>query len=156
MVCKQKQKNCNLFENKCWGWIHFYTVHVCSMNTQISISDRLTAHTLSKQQANLKTNVTIVFNHFESLCTVNMCSMCGQVSFLNYVPYVHSCLTYLRALRVFMPSCLTCLRALRAFAPYVPWILRALIMHLARFICYFCVLLIRDIKCLIKGNFKKF
>ena len=84
------------------------------MNTQISISDRLTAHTLSKQQANLKTNVTIVFNHFESLCTVNMCSMCGQVSFLNYVPYVHSCLTYLRALRVFMPSCLTCLRALRA------------------------------------------
>ena len=46
------------------------------------------------------------------------------------------------------------LGALIAFAPYVPWFLRALIMGLARLICYLCALLIRDIKSLIKGNFK--
>ena len=63
----------------------------------------------------------------------------------------------LRALHGFVPyvpSRLTHLRAFRAFAPYVPWFLRVLIMCLARLICYLRTLLTRDIKSLIKGNFK--
>ena len=56
----------------------------------------------------------------------------------------------LRALRAFAPL------RLRAFASYVPWFLSALITRFARLICYLRARLTRDIKSLIKGNFKMF
>ena len=62
-----------------------------------------------------------------------------------FVPYVPSRLTRLRTFAPYAPSSLTCLRALRA-----------LITRFARLICYLPVLLNRDIKSLIKGNFKMF
>ena len=78
--------------------------------------------------------------------------------FRAFVPYVPSHLTppRFRALRAFVPSRFMCLHALSAFSRYVPWFLRALITHPARLICYLRALLIRDIKSLIKGNFKMF
>ena len=71
-----------------------------------------------------------------------------------FVPNVSSRITRLCA---FVPSHLTHPSVLRAFAPQVLWFLRALITHLARLICYLrALLLIRDIKSLIKGNSKMF
>ena len=62
----------------------------------------------------------------------------------------------LRALRAFVPYVPSRLTRLCALVPYVPWFLRALITGLARLICYLHTLLTRDIKSLIKDNFKMF
>ena len=67
-----------------------------------------------------------------------------RASLLNYVSYVLSRFTYLRAFAPYVPSCLVCLRVLRAL------FLHALITRLAHLICYLRALLTRDIK----GNFK--
>ena len=63
-----------------------------------------------------------------------------------FVPYVSYAPLHLRALRAFVPyapSCPTCLRALRALI-------------FARLNYAICAVLTRDIKSLIKGNFKMF